>query len=108
MTAARVAEVSEAERGEALRAGDPRAFQRSDLQLRVEACAGGGGLCRTEGSCVLDAMGVAVAAVDQPRRRRRPGQLPEFFVAGVPVAGQSTVEIRLTGLRVDRMIVRAV
>src|SRR5206468_2815286 len=104
-----IAVVRELEGGVALRIDDPRGLQSADLQEGLGARAGGGGAERSKRVAGgVDAMRVAVAAVDQPRRRRGEGELSELLVALALELREGAVEILLVVALRDRPVVRAV
>ena len=108
VSAARIAEIIELERGERLRVDHPRPFEHTDLEVRVEARARLRSLDRGELAARLDVVGRAIAAVDQPRAGRRERQLSELLVALALVLRQRAVEIRRVVARERRPIVGAV
>ena len=92
-----------------LRGADhPRSVGGRDLLPDVRAGAGRRRRIRQEQVALVDALRVAVAAVDQDRVRRRERQLAEAFVARALVFRQLAVQVRPVVPLVLGTVVRAV
>src|SRR4051812_45485791 len=107
-TTTRVLVVGEFRSGKALRIDDPRSLERSQLQLRIAAGTGRAGLDRIEGARRLGGVRVAIAAVEEDRRRRREGQLSELFLRLEAVRRKRAVVVRLQRPRVIGLVVRTI